>query len=230
MIRINLLGEKVDTTATYGTQILLTVGTLVLILGGCFFAQTHFSGKLEIAKNEKSELEADLAKLKIVTEKVAKLEKNKKTLQEKLTTIAGLIARQQGPVRILDELNNYIPERTWLTTIKEKDGFLNITGIALDNQTIAVFIGNLEKSKYVEKIDLNHSTQEKVKDVKMKKFALTVGLRDPLKINQPKQAAAGKKLESHDSPANNQQSKQEVKTGEAAAKEAVKNLVGAPEV
>lgn len=222
MIRINLLGEKVDTTATYGVQILLTIGTLVLILGGCIFAQTHFSGKLEIAKGEKSELEADLAKLKVVTEKVAKLEKNKKTLQEKLTTIAGLIARQQGPVRILDELNNHIPERTWLTTVKEKDGFLNITGIALDNQTIAMFIGNLEKSKYVEKVDLNHSTQEKVKDVKMKKFALTVGLRDPLKVNQPKQdAVSGKK---------SKEGKQEVKVGEAAAKEAVKNLIGVPEI
>lgn len=193
MIHVNLLGERVDTDSAHIIQILIFGASMLATVVLCFGVQIYFSGQLSSAQDEKQQLEVRLNQLKKITREVAELEKNKKVLREKLTTIATLMAKQHGPVRILDDLNTSIPEKTWLTAVKEKSGELVVNGVALDNETVALFMHDLEKSDYFNAVDLNHTTRDRVKGAVLKKFSLTIKLEDLLKLKREKDKNGAKK-------------------------------------
>ncbi len=187
MIHINLLGEKSDTSTSHLLQLAGFIVAVSLTFLTCLGMRWSFASHLEAAREEKLQLETRLTQLKKITKEVSELEKNKKTLREKLHTIATLMAKQHGPVRILDDLNQSIPEKAWLSSVSEKSGELVVQGVALDNETIALFMHDLEKSPYFGMVDLNHSTKQKVKNVNLKKFSVTVKLTDALKVGKEEQ-------------------------------------------
>jgi len=186
MIRVNLLGEKIDNSFAQTLQVLGFSSAVVLSLVLCVVMQNSMSSKLERMEKEKVALNKELEDLKKTTKLVKDLEQNKKTLKEKLYTIATLKAKKQGPVRVLDEVNNVLPERSWLLEMKDKDGTLEISGVALDNQTIATFMHDLEESEFLGAVELIKSEQSFVNDVKVKMFSLAVKLENPLELNKEK--------------------------------------------
>ena len=180
MIKINLLGEKEDIEASYVLQVLGFVTIVVLMVGIGIFVQGSVSSRLDVVNEEKAKLELDLTKLKKITKEVEDLEKNRRILKEKLTTIALLKARKQGPVKVLDDLNVAIPERAWVTAAKEKNGQLEVSGVVLDNVTLAQFMAALGQKRSFGNVSLVHSTQVEKEKVKLKEFLLTVELKNPL--------------------------------------------------
>ncbi len=60
-----------------------------------------------------------------------------------------------------------------ISLLKEKEGKMEIKGIAMDNPTIAQFMTNLEKSGVIKNIELVVSQQVEKKDLKLKEFTLT---------------------------------------------------------
>ena len=182
MIKINLLGERQDKSNVYGMNMFVLAFGLVLTFGACFYAHQHIQGRLELAQDEQRELERNLRELKKITAKVEGLEQKRRTLKEKLLTIARLKSKKKGPIHILDDLNKAIPDRAWLRGIEEKDGGIEIDGTALDNQTVAVFMHSLEQSPYFKDVDLNYSTEviRQEDNVKLKEFSLAAKLSDPL--------------------------------------------------
>lgn len=182
MIRINLLGEKEDKRGVYTVQGLLFASSLLLTFGFCFLIQSKAGSELENMRGEKMTLQSKLSKLKERTKKVEGLETKRLTLKEKLTTIATLKLKKHGPVHILDDLNAAVPDRVWLTSVKQKSGAsLEITGIALDNQTIAQFIKDLEKSDYFQKVEPVVTKQIVFEDVKLKEFTIAAETTTPVK-------------------------------------------------
>jgi Tfp pilus assembly protein PilN len=77
-------------------------------------------------------------------------------------------------VRMLDDLNIDLPEKAWITEIKETAGLMRISGIALDETTIANFMRGLEGSEYFVKVDLGESRAEPKGGVPVKRFTLNV--------------------------------------------------------
>ena len=195
MIRINLLGEKPDLSGRYLVQSVIAVGVLIVTFATCFVVHEGVASELEAKKQEKTHLEQSLAKLKEVTKKVQGLEEKRKFLQEKLNTIAMLKAKKHGPVHILDDVNLAVPEKTWLTTVSQKGTTLSISGIALDNQTIALFMHNLNKSSYISSVDLVHATQHVKEKVKLKEFLVSAELKDALNVKHEPAADATAKSE-----------------------------------
>lgn len=186
MIAINLLGEKPDKRGVYAVQ-LLSFGACVLItFGVCFFMLAELSSTVEAKRSDKELFEGRLAKLRIKTKKVEELETKRKLLKDKLTTIARIKANKQGPVRVLDDINLSLPERAWLDSITEKDGFVELKGVAIDNQTISQLMFDLEKSKYFQDVKLAFSEMILKDDVKLKQFALSAKLESLLPV-QPEE-------------------------------------------
>jgi len=172
MIKINLLGEEsvIDYTAIYwliGYLASLLVCGLVL-----FLLNSSIVSSIKELRNRAETLDAQLAKLKIVTKEVRNLETKKEELRDKLAVIAVLKRNKTGPVRVMDDLNLALPERAWLTNVKEKDGLLRIQGMALDNQTIAAFMKGLEGSEYFSDVDLVETKQVEWKKARIKEFIL----------------------------------------------------------
>lgn len=180
MIRINLLGEKRDNSAIYMLQMLVFGGVLFLVLVACGVVQGAVSGNLEAKEQKKALLNAQVEKLRIKTAKVEELERKRKLLGEKLTTIATLKARKQGPVRVLDGLTASMPSRSWLKGVTQKSESLQFVGIALDNQTVSELMMNLRKSKFYKEVDLGITKQYMRDGVKLQEFTLAAKLGDPL--------------------------------------------------
>jgi type IV pilus assembly protein PilN len=72
--------------------------------------------------------------------------------------IKELERNKTGPVRLLDEIATAVPkDKLWLTSLKESGGMLTLTGTAMDNETVALFMTNLEQSEHVSTVDLQSS-------------------------------------------------------------------------
>jgi len=154
-------------------QVAIYISSLACLVLGFFIANAHLKFEIALIQQEDKLIRADLTELKKITKEVRDLEKKRETLKSKLEIIDTLKKRKIGPVRVLDDLNISVPEKSWLVEVRDKGGVLRIDGLALDNQTIADFVKKLEKSEYFVRVDLLEARQEEVRGVKMKKFVVS---------------------------------------------------------
>lgn len=193
MIRINLLGEKVDRSGAYFMHSVALASTTLVAMIVCFIFHDSMSLDFDLATQEKAILDGKLAKLRDKTKKVESLEKNKNLLKEKLTTIAKLKAKKSGPVHLLDDLTTSIPERSWLTGIKQRTDALEFQGIALDPQTVSGFMTKLLASSWISGVELVYSRQAMRKGVPIQEFSLLVKIKNALEVRKQKaEQEAGK--------------------------------------
>lgn len=177
MIRINLLpvrevereaGRRQETRLVY-----LSVALVVAILGGVEVASRM---RLAPLQREYARLQADIVTLDKKSAELAKLETERKELEEKLKTIATLEARKVGPVNVLSDLSDAAPEQVWLLEFKESGGLATITGLGLDDQTIANFMRKLDGSPYFDGVDLVETAQSELDGVQLKRFVVNARL------------------------------------------------------
>lgn len=172
MIKINLLGNT--SSGTDSVRLLLAgyVVSVVLLIGMFVWVYTSVGKRIESLTQEKSLLDSQLQKLRVTTAKVRDLEKKRAELSDKLHVIANLKRSKVGPVRILDDLNIAIPEKAWLVEVKETAKLMKIIGMALDDQTVALFMKDLESSDYFETVQLVETKRTQMSGVRIKSFVL----------------------------------------------------------
>ena len=199
MIRINLLGEKQDNAVIHTLQVFAFGCVMVLTMAACYVHYSSTATELELAQREKTLLNQRLVALREKTKKVENLEKSKVLLKEKLMTISELKAKKNGPVHILHDITQAIPQQAWLTGVSQKSDALEFQGFALDNQTISVFMKTLEASPYFGAVDLVDARVQKKDGVALQKFILLVKLRSALEARkiakEREQAEAAKSAE-----------------------------------
>jgi type IV pilus assembly protein PilN len=79
---------------------------------------------------------------------VEDFESRKSQLQQRVALIEELRRGQTGPVRLLDELSRAIPDRLWLTELKQENAEVRIDGRTTSLTALSDFVGNLEGSGY----------------------------------------------------------------------------------
>lgn len=154
MIRINLIGDevKVDSNSllwlvAYAASVLLVIATGVT----SWYFLSSWASSLE---EDAVVLERQLNRLKEQTKDVKQLDAKKNELQSMTMAIAVLKKIQEGPVKLLDDLNLAVPERLWFNSVELKDQVLRIEGIALIDAALVDFVHGLEKSPYFERVDI----------------------------------------------------------------------------
>jgi len=177
MIRVNLLpvrevereaGRRQDTRLLYLSAVLV-----VVVLAGI-----EVGSRLRLAtlKTEHAKLQTDIIALDKKSVELTKLETERNDLEEKLKTIATLEAKKVGPVQVLADLSDAAPEQVWLLEFKESGGLATISGLGLDDQTIANFMRNLGASPYFDGVDLVETTQSEQDGVQLKRFIVNARL------------------------------------------------------
>jgi type IV pilus assembly protein PilN len=155
MIRLNLLPLK-ETERAIGrrqqlSMLALGVTIALLIMVVPFLVQ----GRHLSALNEQiDELNREIQQYNTQVKEVRELERTKKELQTKLTVIQDLNRKRVGPSHVLDDLSAATPESLWLIDFGESNGQATLTGLALDNETIARFMRQLQDSPYFHTVDL----------------------------------------------------------------------------
>jgi type IV pilus assembly protein PilN len=177
VIRVNLLpvrevereaGRRQETRLVF-----LGVALVAVMLVGIEVGSRMQLGPL---KKEYSKLQADIVALDKKSAELAQLETEKKDLEEKLKTIATLEAKKVGPVNVLSDLSDAAPEQVWLLEFKESGGLATISGLGLDDQTIANFMRKLDGSPYFDGVDLVETQQSEQDGVQLKRFVVNARL------------------------------------------------------
>ncbi|HHO76871.1 MAG TPA: hypothetical protein ENN05_10650 [Deltaproteobacteria bacterium] len=155
MVKINLLPIKSElrrkALIEHLTLLVLCV-TLVFILS--WFVQASVTIQREQLQQEVAQTKLEIKKLTAEAGEIEKFKKQKQELERKLDIINDLNTKKGGPVEVLDQLSIIIPEKAWITSLKNTGNSLSLDGVAVDNPTIATFMKKLQASPYFDNIDL----------------------------------------------------------------------------
>jgi type IV pilus assembly protein PilN len=172
MIRINLVRGKRKKRRE------LSVGSLwiafpLVVLAGTLYFHTTVSGKISRLDAGIVKANAEIVRLKKEIGEVEKFKARKVELQKKVDIISNLQKGRTGPVRYFEALSAAIPEKCWIDTLGVKDGKVTLSGVALNNYTIANFMTALGQTGRFRDVVLGAAEQATVAGVKLVKFNLT---------------------------------------------------------
>jgi type IV pilus assembly protein PilN len=160
MIRINLLPAK-DTERALGQRqqralaaLGLTIALLIMIVPYAIQGR-----RLSAIETETAQVQEEIRRYDERVKEVRDLDRLKEELQTKLRIIEDLNHKRIGPARVLGDLSIATPDNLWVNDFKETGGGATLSGMALDNQTIAFFMRQLQTSPYFFNVDLVETTQ-----------------------------------------------------------------------
>lgn len=149
MIRINLLpvrAAKKKETIRFQLTIAGLFTFFVIAATILFYISYRkdvavLNADIEVGKSELAQLKSKIGVL-------SKLKGQKRVLENKLKIVNKLELARKGPVELLERLSNSMPEKAWLTSMKEKGNTLTLIGVAAYDDIIADFMRNLKEQKF----------------------------------------------------------------------------------
>ena len=190
MLRINLLPiRQLKKRAAAKNQIVFCVvfAFFIAILTVISLIQIH---KISTIESSITELTKEQKRLAPEISAIDKLKKDKAEFERKISIIRQLKADSSLTVHILDDVANVVDNsRMWLTSLTQQGNVLSLTGIALDNQTVADFMDKLKTSPFIQSVELSNSSLRKISDRNLKEFSLTCAVSQP---HQSQDQAKGK--------------------------------------
>lgn len=171
MIRINLLPVKsVQKKEALKGQLIVLGAALVIAGAGCATVYGSLLGRIDSQKEEISRKEAELNKLRRDIGEVAQFKRLQGELQAKLDVLDQLKTARSGPVHLLDELSRALSEKVWLTSFKEAGGTINLSGVGLNEETVAEFLRALDASPFYQGVELQVIEQVTQNNQRLQKF------------------------------------------------------------
>ena len=178
MIRINLLPVRQIKKKVVARNKVLSLGLtllIVLVLLGAVSLVLGF--KVSDLNASIAALQKEKAKYQTTINQIEQLKKDQALLETKLNTISQLKKGSQLTVRVMDELATLTPSsRLWLNSMSFNGSILRISGIALDNATIADFMETIVTSPYFATAELSGTSTTGYQGRQLKSFSLTIGV------------------------------------------------------
>jgi type IV pilus assembly protein PilN len=151
MIRINLLpyraARKHENIRRQVSSYFLSVVCLLTLM---IYSYMNLNNEQVKLKGEETQLRKEMASYAKVTREMARIKSRTKEIQDKFSVIMNLEKQRSGPVQFLEEIAASVPiDRLWLSSIVEKNGDLTLQGNAMDHDTVALFMTNLDKTNQI---------------------------------------------------------------------------------
>jgi type IV pilus assembly protein PilN len=100
-------------------------------------------------------LKTEIARLDAQIKDIATLRGDIEALKARQKAVEDLQTDRNTPVHLLDELVRQTPEGVYLTSIKQKDQIVSITGVAQTNERVSEFLRNTAyNARWLEKPEL----------------------------------------------------------------------------
>ena len=173
MIRINLMPrEEARRAATrqrdQGLVLVALIGLVVVILVAEVWTRAaNAEVRAEVDRNR-----VELTELDKRYQESLRTEARLRELSAKRDTIEILERQRRGPVYVLEDLGAATPDSLWLTEMRETGGAAVLKGQGLDNQTIALFMRQLESSPYFSRVDLVETKHLEKGQAELKEFTI----------------------------------------------------------
>lgn len=181
MIRINLLPVREWRKKERARQEISLFFLSLALLGTILFGVgITIQGRLMVQRQEVKNLEGKKAKLAHVNREIAEAEQKRKEIEDKFTAIECLQGERMKTVMALDEMAKAIPaDRLWITEISLKQQGFKLSGIAMDNHTVALFMNRLGTSPLIGAVNLAGVKQQNIEGQNLMGFEITGALKQP---------------------------------------------------
>lgn len=180
MIRINLLpiraSRKKETARQQISILALSVGG-VLLVGICLYLM--LVSKITTATQQIDTSENELKALKAKIGAIDNIKKLQAEVKKKLDVLSQLRREKSGPASRLAALSDAVPEKLWLTKYVESGSNVSISGFALSEELIALFMRNLQNSGSFANVELQVSEQASIGGETAKRFDIVFQLKKP---------------------------------------------------
>ena len=193
MIRINLLAverARARKRILIPAAIRVTAGATIILLGTAALIGWWFWSLRQESIRVDQDLvraESETRQIRSVLEQVRKFESQRALLQQRVTLIEQLRKGQYAPVHLLDEISKSLPDRLWLSELKQTGGDFAISGVTDSLTAVSDFVANLESTKWfkkpVEIIDSQVTPDPKAGD--LIKFQVKAQFVDPTAPPEP---------------------------------------------
>jgi Tfp pilus assembly protein PilN len=189
MIRINLLGAQkgknkrsaasaaavmeVGDVGSPKLKVLVVLVLAALVNVGYWYQldkqHRDIAAKMEVALRKNAEL-AD------VKARYLERQREAENYKRRVDVIDQLRAAQSGPVDLLNTVGQTVnnTEAVWLNSMKDQGASIDIDGMALSTDAVAILISNLQKTGHFKNIEIKETYQDDTyKEVQAFNFTLT---------------------------------------------------------
>lgn len=183
MIHINLLPvREIVRIKKAKKQMLFGVLMLFVLLLSLSLVVMLQYGQIDNLKQEEARLNKEKKQYEATINEIKKIEDEKKLMLTRIEVINKLKQSSSQTVHVMDDVANLTPpNRMWLKSLAQNDTKLTLTGMALDDQTIAKYMDDLEASEYLQNVELVSSKMEIYADRNLKAFSVSAQVVLPKK-------------------------------------------------
>lgn len=144
MILINLLPHREAARKRQKEQFFTQLG-LSALLGGiiCGAVFTWYQGQITTQQERNSFLQREIAKLDVEIKDIASLQKEIASLRARQTAVEDLQGDRNLPVHLLDELVAQLPDGIYLSSMKQENQSVLLTGVAQSQERVSELLRNL---------------------------------------------------------------------------------------
>ncbi len=181
MIKINLLPVREwRKKEAVRQQISIYFLSLVLLVTGLLASGITIQGKVSAQRDEIARLKAEKQKLAYVNKTIRQVREKRDEIETKFKAIEDLQKGRTLAVRVLDELVSSLPiDRVWLTRLNFASNQMQLSGVALDNHTVALFMRRLESSDLFKSVNLSSTRRKDIDGHDLMEFNLAVQIASP---------------------------------------------------
>jgi len=156
MAKINLLPWREEKRKlrekNFYTALIMSV---VFAIGLIFAASLQIDSMINAQKDRNNYLNTEIKKVEKSIAEIKNLQKEKKSLIERMNVIQKFQTTRSDSVRLLDEIVKVLPEGVHLTQYKQTIKKQEFKGVAQSNARVSAFMRNIARSQWIEKPDLN---------------------------------------------------------------------------
>lgn len=181
MIHINLLPIREIKRRNNAKKQIALAGVCLL----CFFAilallAFYQAGTVTSLRKSLVDIQAEKQQYAKILNEIKKIEQDKKVLLTRIEVIKKLKESSSLTVHVMDEVANLTPpHRMWLKGLSQSGNQLRMSGMALDNQTVAKYMDDLSNSSYIQNVNLVSASMEKYADRNLKLFSISCAVMVP---------------------------------------------------
>lgn len=156
MILINLLPHREAARKRQKDQFFTQLG-LSALLGGviCGAVFTWYQGQISAQQERNRFLQSEVTKLETEIKDIANLQREIASLRARQTAVENLQGDRNLPVHLLEELAAQLPDGVYLSTMKQENQSVLLTGVAQSQERVSDLLRNLgSNSPWLTKPDL----------------------------------------------------------------------------
>lgn len=197
MILINLLPHREEARKRRKEAFMVSLGIAALIGGAiCGVVYVAYQAKISAQEERNSFLQAEVKKLENEIKEVSTLQSEIASLRARQQAVESLQADRNMPVYLLTELVKQLPDGVYVSSMRQDNVTLNLTGTAQSQERVSELLRNLANNsqwfvrpELVEivagSVSLSPRDQRRVSN-----FSMRVQIRKPAEVEKPASGAS----------------------------------------